>query len=577
MAPGRSPVRGSSSSRSTSEEDQPLVTVVRAELVRGHRPVVVSEVPVYIGLKDQDGRQFEDKGNCPNVKYRWLRGPVVKPCFYHPHKMSQIKDVGRTHLCYCSKECFLKGYNEIPQTQWGKKDDVEKQELIAEWVEVANTKSYCPSKEDIDRPLRLEITPLAKGGGKSTIGGMTITTGTVIPTPQEARCRRTLTNKNDSAFKAEWLNKQFKVMNWNVLADLYANESVYPYCEKWALSWTWRKHLIMKELKSMAVDIITLQEVQKDAYDEWFRPQLQDAGYEGVFQHKKRDPIFHRGKYTAEGCATFYKTTRFRRVEKHVVDYDRETSGEIRGAGLEFENDRCLQRLSKGNIALVVILEDLLIKNPNSGQAGETGGHCLVVVNTHILCDPSSSDVKLWQSYLLVNSLRKLGWDQWPLLLAGDFNSTPESAVYEYLRNAYVSEKHEDLRHDPSGLLSRFRIHMRHDLELITAYEKCTGSEARFTNYTEDFKGTLDYIWFSPQALNVVAVTAVDDEGELKKEHALPSSNRPSDHVSLVATFMFKEAHEHKAQARLMSSTHTYHHMAGLTGPGGGWDQYCMS
>ncbi len=68
--------------------------------------------------------------------------------------------------------------------------------------------------QDIDRPLRLEITPLAKvalilfyfrsnhltslpsrgtsslsccqGGGKSTIGGMTITTGTVIPTPQEA-------------------------------------------------------------------------------------------------------------------------------------------------------------------------------------------------------------------------------------------------------------------------------------------------------------------------------------------------------------------------------------------------------
>lgn len=62
---------------------------------------------------------------------------------------------------------------------------------------------------------------------------------------------------------------------------------VYPYCEKWALNWTWRKHLIMKdssalqvvpvlswsfticdgrvglqELKSMAVDIITLQEAQ---------------------------------------------------------------------------------------------------------------------------------------------------------------------------------------------------------------------------------------------------------------------------------------------------------------------------
>lgn len=69
-------------------QEQPLVTVVRAELVRGHRPVVVSEasiaaslpgrtmtvffqVPVYIGLKDRDGRQFEDKGNCrtPSGKY----------------------------------------------------------------------------------------------------------------------------------------------------------------------------------------------------------------------------------------------------------------------------------------------------------------------------------------------------------------------------------------------------------------------------------------------------------------------------------------------------------------------------
>jgi hypothetical protein len=71
-----------------------------------------------------------------------------------------------------------------------------------------------------------------------------------------------------------------------MLEDAFSLE-VYPYCEKWALNWTWRKHLIMKdssalqvvpvlswsfticdgrvglqELKSMAVDIITLQEAQ---------------------------------------------------------------------------------------------------------------------------------------------------------------------------------------------------------------------------------------------------------------------------------------------------------------------------
>eukprot|EP00913_Durusdinium_trenchii_P016224 g15246.t1 len=217
------------------------------------------------------------------------------------------------------------------------------------------------------------------GRVKSEKDFMTIPTGTILQSPQEARCRRTV----------DWLNKQFKVMNWNVLADLYANETAYPYCEKWALSWDWRKHLIMKELKSMAVDIITLQEVsafltvqfvildycafnkvQKDAYDDWFRPQLLEAGYEGVFQQKKRDclrdPIFHHGKYIAEGCATFYKTSRFRRFDKQVIDYDRETSCEIPNTG---DDQRCLQRLSKGNIALAVMLEDQQIKATNSCQA----------------------------------------------------------------------------------------------------------------------------------------------------------------------------------------------------------------
>eukprot|EP00440_Ansanella_granifera_P073731 gb/GFBE01080005.1/.p1 GENE.gb/GFBE01080005.1/~~gb/GFBE01080005.1/.p1 ORF type:complete len:594 (+),score=121.79 gb/GFBE01080005.1/:1-1782(+) len=570
--------RGSSSSRSGSrsdDEEQPMVTVVRAELVRGHRPVVVSEVPVYVALKDRDGRFFEDKGTCPNVRYRWLRGPVVKPCFFHPHKMSQIRDVAKTYLCYCSKECFLRGWHNLPQTMWGSKpDDSLWEEPIAEWIEVANTRSYCPGKEDIDRPLRLDILPLMKDGRESVTGGMTITTGTVIPTPKEARTRRMISN--GGTFNAEWLSKQFKVMNWNVLADLYATESVYPYCEKWALSWTWRKHLILKELKSMAADIITLQEVQKDAFDDWFRPQLAEAGYEGMFQAKKRDPIFHRGKYTAEGCATFYKTTRFKRVDKQVVDYDRMSKDEIRNqCALDgTDSDKSVQRLSKGNIALAVILEDLHIKTTHSSQAtGPNGGHVLVVVNTHILCDPSAADVKLWQSHLLVQHLKQMNLDHMPILLAGDFNSTPESAVYEYLRRGSVRADHEDLRHDPCGLLGKLNLH--HRLCLATAYETCNGREAQYTNYTEDFKGTLDYIWFSPDALAVLAISQVDDESQLMQETALPSSTRPSDHVSLVATFMFHDApaDANEAQHSNGSDAHGYHMgsnpLAGLTGADG--------
>merc|ERR1712194_5832 len=296
----------------------------------------------------------------------------------------------------------------------------------------------------------------------------------------------------------------------------------------------------MGELKSMAADIITLQEVQKDAYDDWFRPQLAEAGYEGIFQQKKREPIFHKGKYTAEGCGTFYKTTRFKRVDKHVVDYDKLTDQEVRTLLGREQVDKGLQRFSKGNIALVVILEDLHIKATHASQAtGPNGGHVLCVVNTHILCDPGSADVKLCQAYLLLQTLEKMPIKNIPRLICGDFNSTPESAVYEYLRRGSVRADHPDLANDPCGIVNQLTL--RHSLPLATAYETCNGREATYTNYTEHFKGTLDYIWFSPDALAVLAISQVDDEPQLTQEIALPSSTRPSDHMSLVATFMFHE------------------------------------
>lgn len=547
--------------------DEPSVLVVRAELVRGHRPVVVSEVPVYITLRDREGRLFEDKGGNANVRYQWLRGPVIRSCFYHPHKMSQIRDVARTYQCYCSKECFLRGWHNLPRQMWGTKPDEDLEEPLAEWVEVARTRQYCPSQQDIDRPLRLDIIPVLKDGRDSEKGRMSLTTGTVIPTPKEARTRRMITSSPQ--FNAEWLSKQFKVMNWNILADLYATESVYPYCEKWALSWTWRKHLILKEVKSMAADIITLQEVQKDAYDDWFRPQLAEAGYEGIYQAKQRDPIFHRGKYTAEGCATFYKTTRFKRIDKQVVNYDRLSTDHVKAAfnGQEQQScDRAIQRLSKGNVALALILEDLHIRTTSSNQAtGPNGGHCLCVVNTHILCDPGAADVKLCQAHFLMKALKQIcsQFSNMPMLICGDFNSTQDSAVYEYLCQGCVRPDHEELRADPCGLVQK--MDFRHGVHMASAYKVCNdGHEATYTNYTEDFKGTLDYIWYTPEALDVLAITQVDEESQLMQETALPSSTRPSDHVSLVATFKFHDSP--------MESQEVHHHGSrqGMQGMGGG-------
>merc|ERR1719456_1444883 len=126
-----------------------------------------------------------------------------------------------------------------------------------------------------------------------------------------------------------------------------------------------------------------------------------------------------------------------------------------------------------------------------------------------------------------------------PLLVCGDFNSMPDSAVYEYCQQGSVPQDHEDFKVDPCGILKQ--LNGGHSLRMATAYETCNGREAHYTNYTEDFKGTLDYIWFTLDTLSVLAISQVDDESQLLQETALPSSTRPSDHVSLVATFMFKD------------------------------------
>jgi len=56
------------------------------------------------------------------------------------------------------------------------------------------------------------------------------------------------------------------VVSYNTLAEIYANQGVYPYCPTWALAWQYRKDLILKELLRLDADLICLQEVQADHF-----------------------------------------------------------------------------------------------------------------------------------------------------------------------------------------------------------------------------------------------------------------------------------------------------------------------
>jgi mRNA deadenylase 3'-5' endonuclease subunit Ccr4 len=65
-----------------------------------------------------------------------------------------------------------------------------------------------------------------------------------------------------------------------------------------------------------------------------------------------------------------------------------------------------------------------------------------------------------------------------------------------------------------------------------------------FTNYTRDFKMTLDYIFVDTDSLAVTAVAPLPTEEVLSEHVALPSIVFPSDHVSLIVDVDFQTKQE---------------------------------
>ncbi|KAJ8434769.1 hypothetical protein Cgig2_008622 [Carnegiea gigantea] len=77
--------------------------------------------------------------------------------------------------------------------------------------------------------------------------------------------------------------------------------------------------------------------------------------------------------------------------------------------------------------------------DPNLSKSKVTTSRCLVVGNIHVLFNPNRGDVKLGQAHKLSEE-----WGGIPVVLAGDFNSLPQSALYQFISSA----KLDLLQHD---------------------------------------------------------------------------------------------------------------------------------
>lgn len=215
----------------------------------------------------------------------------------------------------------------------------------------------------------------------------------------------------------------------------------------------------------------------------------------------------------------------------------------------------------RDNIGIAILLE---VKPPS-------GSHMLpqhiLVANAHIHWDPEFADVKLIQTVMLMNELDSIvmraqsekgigfktavpGTPGVPVVACGDLNSLPDSSVVQYLINGRIPIDHTDLRdHGYEGFLARFSASVRpgmrsplgkpelvHQFNLDHAYSK---SQMMYSNYTHDFKGIIDYIYFSSDFLTTTGLLGTVSVDWLKqcKVIGCPNPHFPSDHFSLLCEF----------------------------------------
>lgn len=236
----------------------------------------------------------------------------------------------------------------------------QNQEAGDVWCEVGQGKTYTPTTEDIGHVLKIECVVIDGSTGRPAAAPYQRLTSRVIPAPSPTPRRLIPVNAVEGTTPVETDGRTsssgtFTVLSYNVLSDLYATSDMYSYCPPWALAWTYRKQNLLREIVAYHADILCLQEVQSDHYEEFFAPELEKHGYTGVYK-KKTGEVYTGSVYVIDGCATFFRRDRFSLVKKYEVEFNKAAQS-LSEALVPTTKKVALSRLLKDNVALIVVLE----------------------------------------------------------------------------------------------------------------------------------------------------------------------------------------------------------------------------
>lgn len=268
-----------------------------------------------------------------------------------------------------------------------------------------------------------------------------------------------------------------------------------------------------------------------------------------------------------DGCAIFYKNSKYVLLDKQLIDFCKIA---INRPDMKGEHDIFNRVMPKDHIAIVAFLENRLT------------GSRLIVANVHMNWDPNFKDVKVVQTAIMMEQLAKFAelYAKWPpctdkelfryanggnsedeemppaivpgpsleyseatqipLVVCGDFNSMRNSGVYDLMTRGSLPPDHPDLMTHKYGDFTKEG--MSHPFNLKSSYESM--GDLSFTNYTPNFSGVIDYIWYSSNGLSVAGLLGDIDKEYMQRVPGFPNYHFPSDHIALLAEFVVKARKE---------------------------------
>lgn len=305
------------------------------------------------------------------------------------------------------------------------------------------------------------------------------------------------------------------VGSYNLMAYNFTKVVNYSQCDEEILSIKYRAPRILRQILSLNYDIFCLQEVDRDLFYEFYKPNFESAGYDTIINNNTNNVTI----------VTIYKVDKFLLEKSHFIDLNEDLS----------KLDDNFLKYKEAHVILLKVIKT---------------GKKLTITNTHIFWNPEFEFVKYGQvskilSFLLTN------YCDVPKIFAGDFNSLPWSNVLRYIYKIppIINSSSKGDYHKNKKFMEMFFEEYKHNLELKSAYEvyktdrkdsstfnnidetrfnELADNHPDFTNSTSEFTGCLDYIFYTKNDFELCSLVEVPNTNEMRK---LPNKDYPSDHL----------------------------------------------